>query len=162
MSRFRGKAWVLPASIAAALLLGLIPLPNWLDPLRPYWLALVLAYWLIEAPDSIGLGWSFLIGLVADLMFGSLLGEQALRLSLLAFILQHFRARIRFFPVSQQAVMIGALLLNDRVVTLLVHLMLGVPTLPARYWWAVPVGMLLWPPVFVLLDKLRLGKRGAV
>ncbi len=162
MSRFRGKAWVLPASVAVALLLGLVPLPNWLDPFRPYWLALVLAYWLIEAPDNIGLGWAFIFGILADLMFGTLLGEQALRLTLLAFILQRFRARIRFFPMSQQALLMGALLLIDRFVTLLVHVMLGVPTLPARYWWAVLVGALLWAPLFVLLDKLRLGKRGAL
>lgn len=161
MSRFRGKFWVLPASVVAALIFGLIPLPPWLDPLRPYWLALVLAYWLIEAPESIGLGWAFLLGVIADLLFGSLLGEQALRLTILAFILQRFRARIRFFPVSQQAVLIGALLLNDRVVTLLVHLMLGVPVLPARYWWSVLVGVVLWGPMFVLLDNLRLGKRGS-
>lgn len=45
MSRLRDNPWVLPASLVVALLLGLLPLPALLQPLRPYWLALVLAYW---------------------------------------------------------------------------------------------------------------------
>ena len=158
MSRAR-NGWILPVSIVIALLLGLLPLPPVLQPLRPYWLALVLAYWVIEAPERAGLGFAFIVGLVADLMFGGLLGEQALRLVIMTFILQRFRARLRFFPLSQQALAIGVLLLNDRVVAGAVHLVLGVPALPWSYWWAPLLGMLLWPPLFLLLDAIRLGKR---
>ena len=158
MSRPR-RGWIMPVSIVLALLLGLLPLPDLLQPLRPYWLALIVAYWVIEAPDSAGLGFAFIIGLLADLMFGGLLGEQALRLVIMTFILQRFRARLRFFPMSQQALAIGVLLLNDRVVASAVHLALGEPTLPWNYWWAPVLGMLLWPPLFVMLDALRLGKR---
>ena len=149
----------MPVSIILALLLGLLPLPGMLQPLRPYWLALIMAYWVIEAPDSAGLGFAFAMGIIADLMFGGLLGEQALRLVIMTFILQRFRARLRFFPMSQQALAIGVLLLNDRVVTGAVHLALGEPALPWNYWWAPVLGMLLWPPLFVMLDALRLGKR---
>jgi rod shape-determining protein MreD len=158
MSRAR-NGWILPVSIVVALLLGLLPLPGLLQPLRPYWLALIVAYWVIEAPDSAGLGFAFLVGIIADLMFGGLLGEQALRLVIMTFILQRFRAQLRFFPVSQQALAIGGLLLNDRIVTAAVHLTLGEPTLPWNYWWAPLLGMILWPPLFLLLDALRLGKR---
>ena len=114
MTRAR-NGWVLPVSLLLALLLGLVPLPAILQPLRPYWLALVLAYWVIEAPDNAGLGLAVIVGLVADLMFGTLLGEQALRLLIMAFIVQRFRARLRFFPVSQQALAIGGLLVLVRV-----------------------------------------------
>ena len=149
--------WILPASLMAALLLGLLPLPLELQPLRPFWLALVLAYWLIESPGRVGLGFAFLVGLVADVVYGGLLGEQALRLVILAFIVQRFRARLRFFPLSQQALTLGALLVNDRIVGAGLHLALGEPVLPSSYWLAPLVGMLLWPPVFLILDALRLG-----
>ncbi|MET0718602.1 MAG: rod shape-determining protein MreD [Pseudoxanthomonas sp.] len=158
MSRPR-RGWIMPVSIILALLLGLLPLPEILQPLRPYWLALVMAYWVIEAPDSAGLGFAFVVGVIADLMFGGLLGEQALRLVIMTFILQRFRARLRFFPLSQQALAIGVLLLNDRVVTGAVHLALGEPALPWNYWWAPVLGMLLWPALFLMIDALRLGKR---
>lgn len=158
MSRAR-TGWLMPLSVIVALLLGLLPLPEVLQPLRPYWLALIVAYWVIEAPDRAGLGFAVGIGLVADLMFGTLLGEQALRLLIMAFILQRFRARLRFFPMSQQALAIGGLLLNDRIVTTVVHLALGEPTLPWQYWWAPLLGMLLWAPLHFVLDALRLRRR---
>ncbi len=159
MSRARSQ-WPLPLSVLAALMLGLLPLTPLLQPLRPYWLALVVAYWVLEDPERLGLGFAFAMGVLADLAFGSLLGEQALRLTIMAFILQRFRARMRFFPLWQQALAIGGLLLNDRVVSAAVHVALGAPTLPWMFWWAPLLGMLLWPPVFLLLDTLRLGRRG--
>jgi rod shape-determining protein MreD len=134
-----------------------LPLAPALQPLRPYWLALVMAYWVIEDPDRTGLGTAFVVGLAADLAFGSLLGEQALRLVVITFILQRFRARLRFFPLSQQALAVGALLFNDRIVTAAIHVALGMPLAPTTTWFGPLLGMLLWPPVFLLIDALRLG-----
>ena len=154
------RGWVLPVSVLLALLLGLLPLPALLLPLRPYWLALVVAYWVIEDNDRVGLGFAFAAGLVADLAFGGLLGEQALRLVVMTFILQRFRTQLRFFPMAQQALAIGGLLLNDRVISAAIHLALGEPLLPWSFWWAPLLGMLLWAPMFLLLDALRMGRRG--
>ena len=159
MSR-QHNAWLLPVSVVAALLLGLLPLPAWIQPFRPYWLALVLVYWLIEAPDRAGIGFAFLVGIAADLAFGTLLGEQALRLVIMAFIVGRFRAQLRFFPLWQQALAVAGLLLNDRVVGAAVHMALGEPQLPGSFWWAPLLGMLLWAPVYLLLDRLRMGGRG--
>ena len=150
--------WIVYASLLAALMLGMLPMPEVLQPARPYWLALVLAYWLIEDPDRVGLGFAFVLGIVADLTYGGLLGEQALRLVILAFIVQRFRARLRFFPLSQQALTIGALLANDLIVSAGLHLTLGEPTLPPAFWIGPVVGMLLWPLVFLSLDAARLGR----
>lgn len=154
MTRARNH-WVLPVSLLVALLLGLVPLPDAVLPLRPYWLALVLIYWLLEAPDTVGLMVAFMLGLLADLAFGSLLGEQALRLVVLAFIVDRFRARLRFFPMAQQALAIAVLLLNDRVIAAAIHFVLGAPQRPMAYWLAPFLGLLLWPPISMLLSALR-------
>ena len=77
----------------------------------------------------------------------------------LTFILDRFRPRMRFFPLSQQAVAIGGLLLNDRVVGLVIHLVLGEVQLPWTYWVAPLLGMLLWAPLYLVLDALRLNRR---
>ena len=158
MSRQR-RAWVLPVSLLLAILLELLPLPDVLQPLRPYWPALVLAYWLLELPERIGPGTAFLYGLLGDLTYGSLLGEQALRLVVIAFILERFRARLRFFPMSQQAMTMGVLLLNDRVINAVIHLVMGVPQVPVLTWCAPLIGAVLWAPLHFLLDALRLRKR---
>ena len=158
MSRKRNP-WILPASVFVALLLGLLPLPEGLQPYRPFWLALVVAYWVIEDPDRAGLGFAFSMGLIADLAFGGLLGEQALRLVIMTFILQRLRSQLRFFPVAQQALAIGGLLLNDRIVSAAVHVALGVPQLPWTYWLAPLIGMLLWAPLYLVMDALRFGRK---
>ncbi len=155
----RGRLWLLPVSVLVALVLGLLPLPLAVQGLRPYWLALVVAYWVIEEPERAGLGLAFIAGLLADLAFGALLGEQALRLVIMAFILQRFRTQLRFFPLPQQALAIGGLLLNDRVVAAALHLMLGLPQLPWLYWIAPLVGMALWVPLFIGFDAMRQVRR---
>lgn len=159
MSRAR-RPWLLPVSLAVALLLGLLPLPQVLQPFRPYWLALVLAYWLLEDHERVGLGFAFALGLIADIVFGALLGEQALRLCVMTFILQRFRPQLRFFPLPQQSLAIGGLLLNDLVIAAGMHAMLGEPVRSWLWWWTPLIGAVLWPPLFVALDALRLGRKG--
>lgn len=158
MSRWRYQ-WIQPLSVLIALLLGLLPLPDLLAPFRPYWLALVVAYWVIERPERAGLGFAFVCGLLGDLSVGGVLGEQALRLTVMAFILDRFRARLRFFPLSQQALAIGVLLLNDRIVSAAIHLALGEPQLRPAFWWSPVLGALLWAPLYLLFDAIRLGRR---
>jgi rod shape-determining protein MreD len=155
MNRTRVQGWLFGGSLAVAFLLQLMPLPQMLLPFKPYWLALVLIYWTIELPERVGLGLAFLLGLVGDVLSGELLGEQALRLIVLAFIVLRFRARLRFFPVWQQTVAVLGLLLNDRIVTLMVRGFAGEPMPPMAFWFAPLAGMLAWPFVFLLFDDLR-------
>jgi rod shape-determining protein MreD len=159
MSRSRDSGGLFVVSLLLALLLGLVPMPEPLAPLRPYWLGLVLIYWLLEAPDRVGLGLAFLMGLGADLAFGTLFGEQAMRLVMLAFIVQRFRARLRFFPLTQQAIAVCLLLLNDRVIAAAVRLFQGEGLPPMGFWISPASGLLLWPWLFVMLDRLRLRRR---
>ena len=155
MNRSRARMWLFAGSIAMAFLLQLMPLPQGLLPLKPYWVGLVLVYWAIETPERIGLGFAFLVGLAGDLLAGQLLGEQALRLVVMIFIVLRFRARLRFFPMWQQALAVLALLFNDRIVVMMIRGFSGDP-MPAPVFWLSPlVGMILWPFVFLVLDDLR-------
>lgn len=159
MSRQRASGALFYGSLLFAVLLGLAPLPEMLAPFKPYWLGLVLIYWLLETPERAGLGMAFAVGLAADIAFGTLFGEQALRLVMLAFIVQRFRARLRFFPLWQQALAVFALLLNDRVIVVFVRLFTGESLPPLAFWLSPTSGLLLWPWLFLLLDELRLRGR---
>src|SRR5690348_18248001 len=101
MNRQRLGLWWFVGTLVAALLSMLVPLPDVLEPFKPYWPALVLLYWSLEAGDRVTLGLAFTMGLAADLLDGVLLGEQALRLTALVFIALRFRSRLRFFPMWQ-------------------------------------------------------------
>ena len=153
--RIRGLNWLFWGGIAASFLLQLMPLPAMLLPFKPYWLALVLIYWMIELPERVPLGLCFTLGLVGDVLGGEVLGEQALRLCILCFIVLRFRSRLRFFPMWQQTLAVLALLLNDRVVYLMVHAVAGDPPPDLDFWFAPVAGMLAWPWLFLLFDDLR-------
>ncbi len=155
MNRHRAHFLLFLLSLIVACLLQLMPLPDLLLPFRPYWLGLILLYWALEEPERVGLGRAFLLGLVGDVLQGDLLGDQALRLAALAFIVLRFRSRLRFFPMWQQSLAVFALLLNDRVLSLMERAFTGVPMPPASFWYAPVAGMLAWPWVFLLLDDLR-------
>lgn len=155
MNRQRANLWLFLASLVLACLLQLMPLPELLLPYRPYWLGLVVIYWALEEPERLGLGRAFLLGLVGDVLQGDLLGDQALRLVALAFVVLRFRARLRFFPMWQQALAVFGLLLNDRVLSVMVRAFSNDPMPPVSFWYAPFAGMLAWPWVFLLLDDLR-------
>lgn len=155
MNRHRAHTLLFVFSLAVACLLQLMPLPAFMLPFRPYWLGLILIYWALEEPERVGLGRAFLLGLVGDVLQGDLLGDQALRLAALAFIVLRFRARLRFFPMWQQALAVFALLLNDRVLSLMERAFTGDPVPPLNFWYAPVAGMLAWPWVFLLFDDLR-------
>jgi len=153
------SGWVVFGSLFFGVIFAILPLPPGVGPARPFLLAMLLAYWVMEAPNLIGLGIAFAIGLLADLVAATPLGEQALRLVVLAFLVQRFRARLRFFPLWQQALAIGLMLLNDRVIATLLHLVMGDGLPPWSSWLSPLLGMMIWPWLFVFLDMARLRAR---
>ncbi len=155
MNRRRDRAGVIIVTLVVAIVLTLVSLPPALDALRPYWVALVLIYWCLETQGLITLGIAFSIGLLLDLLTGSLLGLHALSLVILVYLVTRFRARLRFFPTWQQALSVFALLLNDRIILLWIVSLRGDPLPSLGFWWPPIVGALLWFPVFLLIDRFR-------
>ncbi|MEE8496289.1 MAG: rod shape-determining protein MreD [Xanthomonadales bacterium] len=155
MSRRRDGLAVIHVTLLVAVVLTLVSLPSELAALRPYWVALVLIYWCLETQGLVTLGMAFSVGLVLDLLTGSLLGMHAISLVILIYLVTRFRARLRFFPTWQQALSVFALLLNDRIILLWIVSLRGDPLPPLGFWLPPIVGALLWIPVFLLLDRFR-------
>ncbi len=155
MSMRHSSSRTLLLSLVAGFVLTMMPLPDLVAPARPYWIALILIYWILEAGRLRLLGQAFVLGVLLDLMTGTLLGQHALSLIVISYLTDRFRNRIRFFPPWQQAAVVMALLFNDRVVQLWV-IGLTDDAWPPTAWWLSPlVGLLLWPWLFLLLDRLR-------
>jgi rod shape-determining protein MreD len=159
MNRARATGLAMWGSVLVALLLSVLVLPESLRALKPFWLALPVIYWSLEAPERMNLGRAFLIGLLGDVFTGELLGEQALRLVAMSFIVLRLRARLRFFPMPQQSLAVLALLLNDRVVMQMVRSFTGEAMPDWTFWLGPLVGAVLWPWVFLGFDVLRLRAR---
>ena len=68
------------------LILTTLPLPDWAGPMRPHWVALALIYWCIALPQRIGVFHGFFIGIILDISIGTLFGQHAFTLSIIAFL----------------------------------------------------------------------------
>lgn len=151
----RSGGLVILITFFVALLLTVLPLPEWARLYRPQWCTLVLVYWTMATPQRVGVGVGWLIGITLDVTTGTLLGQHALALSIIAFITHKMHQRVRLFPIWQQSLTVLVLLLLEKLLELWVMGAVSQPV-PTLMFWAPPlVGMLLWPWVFIILRDLR-------
>ncbi len=148
--------WVIVFTFFVAILLMIMPLPEWAQPLRPHWAAMVLVYWCLALPSRISILHAWVYGLLLDVLYGTLLGEQALALSLIAYIALMLHRRIRVKPLLHQALTLFLiLLLAHHILLLWVQGISGQSIQSWTYWIAPFTSALLWPVVFLLLRYVR-------
>jgi rod shape-determining protein MreD len=158
LARHHGGGIILFTFIVA-LVLTVIPLPEWGRYLRPDWVCLVLIYWCLALPERVGVSTGWLLGLAVDLLTGALLGQHALSLALVAYLTLKFHQRVRLFPIWQQALTVMVLLMLHQLLVLWISRMIGRPGVPWFFWGPSLLGMLIWPPVYAVLRSLRRGFR---
>lgn len=142
-------------TLAVGLLLTVIPLPEWAIPFRPQWAVLILIYWIMALPHRIGVGSGWMLGIIVDLLTGSLLGLHALGYAIVAFFIIQLHRRIRVLPLWQQAIGIFLLLLLEHLLKIwLLGFTQLFPT-DSSIWISPIISMFLWPWVYIILRGLR-------
>jgi len=79
---------------------------------------MVLIYWCMALPTRVGVGTAWSVGLMLDVLYGSMLGENALAKSLIAFLAVRFHLQLRMFPRWQQAVVVLLLVILNNLLVL--------------------------------------------
>jgi rod shape-determining protein MreD len=153
-STHRG-GWLIVLSIFLALVLTALPLPEPVAAWRPEWTAMVLVYWCLALPERIGIGWSWFVGCLQDVLIGSALGAHGLAFAVAAFLTMRLYQRLRVFPVWQQALAVLVLLLLIRLLLFWIGGLLGRPSPGWTYWLPALTGTAVWPFIFVVLRNLR-------
>ena len=146
---------VIVFTFIVALLLTIVPLPEWARYARPDWVGLVLIYWCLALPDRVGVITGWFAGLLVDLVTGTILGQHALSLTIVAYLTQRLHLRIRLFPLLQQAFTVMVLLILHQLLALWISRIIGRPGVPWYFWTPSLLGMLLWPIIHVLLRNMR-------
>jgi len=146
-------------SIALAFFIMIIPMAEWLAALRPFVLALVMMFWILETPRKMGLGRVFLIGLLLDLTSFAMLGEHAFRLLLMAGVVRQLRNQFRFYPIWQQSLFVLAILYADLLVLGVIRLFQGLQQQPIEAWFSPILAFLIWPWLYMFLDNMRMQSR---
>lgn len=151
-----GNFWVIPATFLSALILVILPLPDWAAPMRPEWVSMVALYWCLALPRVFGVGTAWLIGMVLDVAHGSVLGQHALGLCVIAYVACRMHQQIRLAPLGQQAAIITLLLAVKQTLVLWVYGIIGqLPDNIMIYYVPSLMALLLWPWAFIILRDLR-------
>lgn len=154
MSVSRGTLAIISSFIVAFMLTAL-PLPDWAVAWRPAWVALVLAYWCLALPQRIGVLSAWSIGLLLDVMNGSLLGQHALGLAAIAWVVVLYHQQIRVYPLFRQALVIGSLIFLYTLSMLVIYNFLGSLRYGFENLLAALTSAVLWPWVFIVLRDFR-------
>ncbi|QBF25328.1 rod shape-determining protein MreD [Pseudomonas tructae] len=149
------NGWVVWLSFAIGMLLSVSPMPAFAEVFRPMWLALLLAFWTLALPHRVGMTTAFILGLAEDVLYGTLLGQNALVLTLITFLVLSLQQRLRMFPMWQQSLVILVIFGIAQLIQLWLSALTGnrLPTL-ALIWSAV-ISALLWPWISYGLRGLR-------
>jgi rod shape-determining protein MreD len=137
------------ASLLAALAFNLLPLGR--HPAMPDLLALTLTFWAVHQPRRVGVGMSFMFGLLIDVNQGALLGQHGLAYTLLAYLALAFSRRLSWFTLAQQALQVLPLFVAMHTVSLLVRLTAG-DLFPGWSLILAPlIEAMLWPVAALVL-----------
>jgi rod shape-determining protein MreD len=155
--------WLILLTLLVAMVLAVLHLPEtwpeWLGWLRPAWVAMVIFYWVMALPHRLGLISAWLVGLLLDVLQADPLGLNGVLLAGITYIAWRFYERLRMYSIVQQCGIVFLVVLAGESVRVLVQ-----DLIYTRGWsWGVLLtglmSMLVWPFLFLLLERLRIQAR---
>lgn len=142
-------------SFAVAFILTMVPIPDTLKIYRPEWVTLILIYWCLALPHRTGVFTGWAVGFLLDIHFGSLLGQHAIALAIVAYLSYKLHIRIRLYPLVQQSFIILLLVALSQMLVLWIRGFSGDAPGDWSYWLPSVTSMLLWPWLFYLMRAIR-------
>lgn len=142
-------------TVLIALFLTGVSLPEQFVPYWPDWIVLVLIYWGMAHPGRVSVFSGWLLGLLVDVMHGSLLGQNALALTLISYTVNVLHLRMRMSPLMQQSFFIMFLVAVHLGITAWIRGMTGVFVVTPMYWMPAIISGVVWPVLFVMLRDVR-------
>ena len=139
------------ASLVAAYLFNSLPWSGAALLARPDLVLVVIIFWVMHQPGSVGQGLAFFLGLAMDVGDSMLLGQHALAYVVATYGAQVLRVRVLAFPILEQTLHVLGLFIGATVVVVLLNLLLGA-SLPGPATALSPVlASLAWGPLTWLL-----------
>ncbi len=140
--RFTGAMML---SLLVAFVLTILPIPEKWSLWRPEWLALTLMHWGLLAPKKSSLLLAWFLGLLLDVIQGTVLGQHAFGLMLVLFITLRMRPRILKDSLFQQLFLLFISLGSYLLINLWILGITGNTPPGWSYWLTVISSLLVWP-----------------
>jgi rod shape-determining protein MreD len=146
-------------SLVGAYVLQVLPWSgSWLLA-RPDFVLIVLMFWVVHEPRSIGQGVAFALGLLMDVSDSMLLGQHALAYVIATFGAQVIRVRILSFHLPEQTLHVLGLTITASLVILVLNLLLGADFPGIPFLVSPVLTALCWSPVNWLLYSQAVRRR---
>ena len=157
MSEAQGNqsSGIIIITLFIAVMLTIMPLPDWARYLRPEWVMLVLIYWCMATPGRLNVGIAWLMGLVVDVINGNLLGQHALSFAIVAFVTVKLHKQIRVYPLWQQSLSVFTLIALNQLFVIWTKGIIDEAPDTWLYWLPSATSALIWPWMYLILRDLR-------
>jgi rod shape-determining protein MreD len=151
--------WIILMTFVIAIILNLMPYPEWMKYAKPDWVLLVLFYWCLALPNRIGVGCGWFVGLILDVLYYSILGQHAVAKAFVAFVPAASHQRLRLYDLWQQCIVIFIVATVDIAITVWISHLVDHSEVSILNWQSALTTCLLWPLTYNVLRVLR-HKRG--
>ena len=148
--------WVIWASLALALMLGIMPMPEWARLLRPDWALLVLLFWVLEVPQRVGVTVAFIVGICLDILHETPLGQHAIGLVLVAYLAHIGHRQVQQFPLWQRTLVVMTLLMVFELTQIWIEGANGRDLHWESRAYPILTGLILWPWLHLMLRDCRI------
>lgn len=136
------------------LLAAVWPVSTWAQWLRPEFCAMLVMYLVLAIPFRIGMGFAWGLGLVLDVLEGAILGQNALSLTVVAYLCFLLHTRIRLFSQLEQMLSIFVLVGINQLVGNWIQGLTGVRYYDLAFLLPALTSALLWPWMLVVLNRV--------
>lgn len=143
-------------SFVLGMVLRIVPIPAEWFSANPDWLALLLIFWTLHAPERVGVVIAWLLGMSADVLTGRLLGQYALAYTVIAYLNLRVQPSLQVLPVPVQSLWVLILLLLSQWLVLWTQRIELAEPARLIYWLPAFTGALAWP---LLLLVMRGGRQ---
>jgi rod shape-determining protein MreD len=145
----------IPGTFIVAIILTMLPMPDWTVWLRPAWVLMVLIYWTTMLPYHVNVGTAWCLGIILDVLNGTLLGEHAFAMTIVAYFVLRMHSRLRMYPLMQQGLWVFVFVLCYQFALFCIQGFLGSLPKTWLYWSSSATSMLLWPWVSSIMGDYR-------
>ena len=147
--------WLVWVSVSLAAVLSLLPMPEILATGRPAWVPLVVIFWILALPQHYGLFFAWAVGLVMDVLYGTVFGQGAMAMLFMALAVNQLHRRLKMYPWWQQCFMVLVIVGLYQLTTLWIGNATGRLNPSLLYLLPSVTSALLWPWLAALLHSLR-------
>lgn len=151
----RGEWLAISVSLLLGFMLTLLPLGDWYARAAPQWLWLIVMYWALKAPQSVGLIVAWAMGLLLDVATVGLLGAHALLFTLSAAVVLAVRPWLNNTGPLQQALFFSGLSVVYLLMLLWIQGGLSNGLAVASYLGRSLSNLVAWPILLLVFYQLR-------